>query len=313
MKLISLVVPIYNEEENIPLLWQEVLPVFASLKNEYDFEVLFVDDGSLDRGLAVIEDLAKNDLRIKYLSFSRNFGKEMATTAGLRSANGAAVILLDADLQHPPEMIPEFLRRWEAGSEMVIGVRQNEENSFLKKIGSQIFYRIINWIGEARITPQATDFRLIDRRLVEEFNRLGEHLRMTRGLLAWLGFKKEFVPFKARPRQFGAPGYSWPKLIRLALSSFVSLSLIPLKIAGYLGCFITFAAGGLGLFLLITQYIFERRVLNFSGMAELGILIIFLVGIILSSLGLIALYIANIHHEVQGRPLYIVRKKNFPD
>ncbi|HTW96951.1 MAG TPA: glycosyltransferase family 2 protein, partial [Candidatus Methylomirabilis sp.] len=293
-KLISLLVPVYNEEKNIKLFYQTLAAVLARVI-DFDWEIIFVNDGSTDQSAEIIERLIGADQRIKYLEFSRNFGKELATTAGLNNANGAAAIMIDADLQHPVELIPELIAKWQNGAEVVIGVRNtNRGAGLIKKIGSNLFYKIINRIADIKITPQATDFRLLDRAVIDEFNRFTENNRMTRALIDWLGFKREYVYFDANERADGRAKYGFWKLCKLAVSSFISLSLLPLKLAGYLGVAIVFFSGLLGLYVLLGKYFFHLAFASsFSGTAQLGILIIFLVGIILMSLGLIALYIAN--------------------
>ncbi len=310
-KLISLVVPIYNEEKNINLFYQALSGILNSSAANFDWELILVNDGSTDQGAVLIEQLARTDKRIKYLEFSRNFGKEIATTAGLNNARGAAAIMIDADLQHPVELIPELIAKWQSGAEVVIGVRKsNRGEGIVKKLGSGLFYQIINNIAEIKIIPQATDFRLIDRAVIDEFNRFSENNRMTRALIDWLGFKRDYIYFDARERTDGQAKYGFWKLFHLAVSSFVSLSLLPLKLAGYLGILIVFFSGILGIYILFGKYVFHlANPSSFSGTAQLGILIIFLVGIILISLGLIALYIANIHGEVTHRPLYVIRKR----
>lgn len=309
-KLISVIIPVYNEAESLPFLWAEFQKV-STLLSSYDFEFVFINDGSTDNSAEVIKDLAASNPNIKYLELSRNFGKEIATTAGFNYAQGEAVIMIDADLQHPPRLIPEFIKKWEAGAEVIIGVRQkNKGEGIIKKLGSFLFYKLINRIAAIKIVPAATDFRLLDRKVVTEFNKFTERNRMTRALINWLGFKRDFIYFEADARLRGKASYSFIKLAKLALSSFISLSLLPLKLAGYLGCSIIFFAGSFGFYLLLGRYIFEWSfALSFTGTAELAILLVFLVGIILSSLGLMALYIASIHGEVINRPLYVIRDK----
>jgi len=308
-KFISIVVPVYNEEENLYLLYGSLKNILSTCGRDY--EIIFVDDGSTDDSLSILQKLSVDDSRIKLIEFSRNFGKEAAISAGLFFATGNGVILIDADLQHPPELIPQFLGKWEAGADLVIGVREkNQGESLVKKLGSSVFYKIMKWIGETKTVPRATDYRLLDRKVVDEFNRLTERNRITRGLIDWLGFKKDYIYFTANKRNGGRTGYSYSKLTKLALSSFVSHSLFPLKLAGYLGITITFFSAILGLFVFSEKYLLnDPWHLYFSGPALLAILILFLIGIVLTCLGLIALYIANIHSEVSNRPLYIIRDK----
>lgn len=312
MRIISIIVPVYNEEKNIPLLYDKLTGVGEEIREKYDLEIIFVNDGSMDSGQQVISNLSDSDDRVKYIELSRNFGKEVALTAGINNCRGAACIMLDADLQHPVELIPEFIRKWEEGAETVIGIRkENKTGGLIKNAGSSLFYRIINRIASVNIIPGATDFRLLDRIIIDEFNKFTERNRISRGLMDWLGFKRAYIYFKARERVRGRSGYSFFKLLRLAMNSFVSLSLFPLKIAGYLGLLITTISGIMGLFVFIENFILKDPLeLNFSGPAMLAIFIMFLVGIILSCLGLMALYIAAIHAEVVNRPLYVVRKNN---
>jgi dolichol-phosphate mannosyltransferase len=255
--------------------------------------------------------LAAANREVCYIGFSRNFGKEAATSAGLHFATGDAAIVIDADLQHPTVLIPKFIEAWEKGAEVVIGLRtKNESQSFMKSIGSFFYYKIINFISQTPIVKGATDFRLVDRRVIDEFNKFSEHERITRGLIDWLGFRRQFVEFEADKRAHGAASYSYLKLIKLAISSSIAHSLIPLKLAGYLGIFIFITTGIGGLAIFIQRYIFADALgWHISGTAQLAVLIIFFIGIVLSCLGLIALYIGNIYSEVLGRPLYVIRTK----
>jgi polyisoprenyl-phosphate glycosyltransferase len=273
--------------------------------------LILINDGSTDNSRNVVLGLVDQDQHLKYLEFSRNFGKEIATSAGLFHARGQAAIILDADLQHPPELIPEFLDKWEAGADVVIGVRnKNSGEGLVKKLGSVLFYQIMSTIGNTQIMPRATDFRLLDRKVINEFNRFTERTRLTRGLIDWLGFQTDYVYFEARERLNGEAAYSFMRLLKLAFSAFVSHSLFPLKLAGYLGIIITLISGFLGLFMFTEKYILNDRLgLNFSGPALLAVFTLFLVGIILCCLGLIALYIASIHSEVVNRPLYVIKSK----
>lgn len=309
-KTISLVVPVYNEEKNVPLIAGEIARVFSQLSCAY--EIIFVNDGSRDGSQAAIAAIAAQDPQhIKSIELSRNFGKESATSAGLHSAIGHAVMMIDADLQHPVDMIPEFIEKWKAGADVVIGQRKNsKKEGIIKHLGSKLYYLIMNRMSDTPLESGTTDFRLIDRQVVDEFNKLTEHNRITRGLIDWLGFKRVLVPFQANERAHGQASYSLPKLIRLALSSAITHSLFPLKFAGYLGLVITLTTGLFGTIIFIQRYIYNDALgWAVTGTAQLAILIIFFIGIVLSCLGLIALYIGNIHSEVAGRPLYVVKKK----
>lgn len=311
MKSISIIIPAFNEEKNILPIFVELKKVFAQLENKYFFEILFVNDGSSDDTIGEIEKLAESDSIVKFIDFSRNFGKEIATTAGINNCNGDACIMLDADLQHPVEKIPEFIAKWEQGSDVVIGIRKSSKSDgLMKRFGSNLFYPIINKIAEVKVVPNATDYRLMDRVVIDEFKRFTETSRMTRALIDWLGFKREYIYFDANERLHGTASYSFWKLFTLAMNSFISLSLVPLKIAGYLGIFITIFSGISGFYILIGKYFLHTDFAStFSDSENLAILLLFLVGIILTSIGLLALYVANIHSEVINRPMYVVRKK----
>lgn len=305
-KKISVVIPVYNEEKNIPLIYQGVTDVFSSL--QYEYEIIFVNDGSRDNSLLEILALSRKDAHIKGLDFSRNFGKEPATSAGCHIADGDAVITMDADLQHPPVFIVKFLELWESGAEVVYTVRKESRGaSWLKKLSSKIFYWLFNKVSEVRTESGTTDFRLMDKKVIEVFRKFPERERMFRGMIDWMGYRREKIEFVAPERIHGDAGYTYGKLFQLALNSFTSFSLLPLRLAGYVGVFITTVSGLLLLGMLITDWFINANM--FTPIAILGVSNMFLIGIVLISLGFIALYIARIHSEVINRPLYIVREK----
>lgn len=306
--LISIIIPVYNEAENLPVLYEELDKHLKQLT--YDFEILFVDDGSKDNSAQTLCRLADSHQNVRIVQLARNFGKEAAVSAGLAEAKGNAVLIMDADLQMPPRLIGTFIERWEEGNEVVIGVFAERSMSPFKKFGAKCFYKIMQAIAKASITPNATDFRLLDREVVDVFNQLTEHNRITRGMIDWLGFKRSYVYFKQEPRLHGDPAYTYQKLIALAINSFTSYSLFPLKLAGYLGLAILMLTIPSGIFMYVERYILNDPLkLLFTGTDMLAIMILFLVGVVLACLGLIALYIAHIHDEVANRPLYIARKK----
>lgn len=305
--LISIVIPVYNEAENVGALYEELSKTLAGLP--YAFEILLVDDGSADSSVEVIGDIASRDQRIRLVQLSRNFGKEAAVSAGLSQTRGDAVIIMDADLQMPPALIGDFLAKWEGGAEVVVGVFAERNMGRFRRFGARWFYRIMQVIGHTKITPNATDFRLLDREVVDAFNALTEHNRITRGMIDWLGFKREYIPFKQRERQHGEPNYSIKKLIQLAMNSFTSYSFLPLKLAGYLGVFILLISIPLGALLYIERYVLENPLhWAVTGTTMLAVLNLFLIGVVLACMGLISLYIANIHTEVVNKPIYIIRK-----
>ncbi len=309
--MFSVVVPVHNESEGIKnFLDKELFPELEKIK-KYRHEVIFVDDGSTDNSLEIIQSYAKKQKNIRVIALSRNFGKEPALSAGLAEASGDAVITIDADGQQPPKLIPEFIKKWEDGADIVTGVRDHyTKHGLIQKIGSKLFYWLLRRMGNKYTVPGSTDFRLMNRAVVDEFNRLSEHNRITRGLIDWLGFKQEYIKYTYGARLAGKPSYGMKKLFKLAIDSFVSMSTTPLVVLGYLGLIITFLSGILGLFVIIQQYVLGDPLgLYWNGAVQMAIFITFLIGIVLISQAITALYISHIHAETQSRPLYIINKK----
>jgi dolichol-phosphate mannosyltransferase len=310
-KLISIVVPLYNEEASVPAFNTALLKQLKLLPN-YRFEIVYVNDGSIDKTATLIKNFVSQNKDIKLLELSRNFGKESALTAGITLAKGNAIITMDGDLQHPVNMIPKFINKWESGSVVVVGVRQkSKSDSTIKKGGSRIFYKTFNAFGDQTIVPGSTDFRLIDSSVQIEFIKLKESGRMTRSLIDWLGFNPSYVSFVADDRAAGHASYKLSKLIKLAMDSFVSSSPAPLFLFGIIGFFITTASLLLGVFILVEQLLFgDPWNLQFTGTAMLAILILFLVGLILMSQGIISVYLSHIHTQSKQRPLYVIDYNN---
>jgi dolichol-phosphate mannosyltransferase len=308
-QLISVVVPIHNEAPNIPLLYQELDTHTRSLP--YRFEFIFVDDGSNDDSMDLLQKVSRKDRRVRLIEFARNFGKEAAVSAGLHTAHGSAAVILDADLQHPPSLINKFIATWKQGADIVVGVkRYSRYEGRFKRFTSDMFYRILGAVAHTRITPHASDYRLVDKKVIDAFCKLTERNRITRGLIDWLGFRREYVHFEAPPRAAGVASYGYRKLFTLAMNSFTAYSLLPLKLAGYFGAFILATAAPLGTFLLIETYLLNDPLnWNITGTALLAVFILILVGLMLACLGLVALYIAHIHAEVTNRPLYVIREE----
>ncbi|HKR82343.1 MAG TPA: glycosyltransferase family 2 protein [Candidatus Saccharimonadales bacterium] len=304
--VLSIVVPVYNEGGGIESFHRALTTVLDGIAKD-SYEVIYCDDGSQDNTAEVVRKL-RDDEHIKLIKFSRNFGKESALTAGIAEARGEAIITLDGDSQHPVELLPRFVDLWRAGAQVVIGVRvANSGEGFVKRYGSRWFYGLFNKVTGQKLIPGSGDFRLIDRVVQEAFLSLKETDRVTRGLIDWLGFRREYVRFKANAREVGTASYSLGKLARLAANSFVSLTPQPLYISGYLGIFIMFGAFVLGLAVIVEQLILgDPLSWNFTGTAMLGIMLLFLVGILLVSQGILALYVSHIHSQAKGRPLYII-------
>lgn len=310
MKL-SVVVPAYNEETGFPRFLPSLIDSVEKAVGK-SYEIIVVNDGSTDSTLKVLKNLSKNNTRLRVVNLSRNFGKEIAITAGIFQCSGDAIVMIDADGQHPPELISKMLKKWEKGSQVVIGVRtKNHKEGFVKKYGSKIFYKVMNYMSNNTIIPGSTDYRLIDRSVGEEFIGFTERYRITRGLIDWMGFQRSYIEFEANPRLYGEASYKFNKLFKLALNSFVSLSMTPLYIIGYVGIGITSISFVVGLFILIEQVILNDPLrMKFTGSAMLSILILFLVGITLIAQGLISIYLSHIHVQTQNRPLFIIDKKN---
>lgn len=303
--VISLVAPAYNEAKNLAAF---VLAVTGVLENIGEpWEIVFVDDGSKDDTLGMLLAARANDPRIKVVSLARNFGKDVALTAGLHHARGRAVIPIDCDLQHPPELIPEMVAKWRAGADMVIGVRsKRSEEGFLRRTASRWYYSLMRRMNDVAIPPNAGDFRLLDRKIVDVINSMPERTRFMKGIFAWPGFKTESIEFQANQRAGGATTWSVFKLWRFALDGLFSFSTAPLKIWTYIG---GAAAFGAFVYLIITliQKIFFG--IELAGYASLLIVMLGFNGLLLLSNGIQGEYIARIFDEVKGRPLFVVGKK----
>ena len=311
MMRITVVVPIYQEEKNIVPLYERLEKVTNAIKNT-QWEYIFVNDGSKDRSLVELKRLAAQDQKVRVIDLSRNFGKEIALTAGVNAVNSDAVICMDADLQHPPELIPKLIELWKQGAEVVAAIRGDMDGQpLVRRIGSFCYYRVMSKITKLDMAAKSTDFRLCDRKVIEAFRQFTEKERLFRGIVDWLGFKKIYVEFHAPARKEGAVAYSYVKLWKLAVSSIMSFSLFPLKLTGYLGLLITIATGLLLIWMILADYVFAIN--YFTPLAIFVVFNTFLFGIVLMGLGLIALYIGTIHTEVINRPLYIIRERiNFP-
>lgn len=312
-KVISLVVPMFNEGAGVrKFLDGAFLSEVLKLQEKYKTEVILVNDGSRDGTVSAIEECElKKKTETKLISFSRNFGKEIALTAGIEYATGEAVVMIDADGQHPAEAISEMVQRWERGAKVVTAVRK--KNKTKHKLGSAIYYKMMHALGNKSMVEGAMDFRLIDREVADEYMRFTEHNRIMRGLVDWLGYPQEYLEVKIKGRTSGAATYDYRKLFGLALDSFVSMSRTPLLLVGALGMFIMFGSLVLGLFILVQQYILGDPLgLDWSGAVAMSVFISFLVGIVLVSQAVMALYISQIHTEAKNRPLFIIdRDKSF--
>jgi len=311
--LISLVCPVYSEEKNLSNFYENLVKEI-SLLNNYNFEIIFIDDGSEDQSNQIINDLMKiSKIPIKLITFSKNFGKEIALTAGLHNCNNSdAVITLDADLQHPIDKIKNLIEYWEKGYDLVIGVRtQNESSSFFRKMSSFIYNRLMKLLANYNFIENSTDFRLIDKKVVLAFNDHKEKQRVFRHILDSLGFKIKIFNYKANVRYSGLTKFNFRSLVKLMSLSIVSYSLWPLKILLIFGSMIMILSSCF-LFFMIADLIILNSVYNFSPISYLIVGNIFLSGLILTAIGIVAIYVGSIQTEVITKPLYIIKsKKNF--
>ena len=305
--LLSVIVPLRNEAGGLELFHKSLLKqIEAAAKDSY--EIIYCDDGSTDGTAKIIRDLHTKNPAVKLIKFSRNFGKENALSAGIAAACGEAIIMLDGDGQHPVELIPEFIAAWRGGAQVVVGVRSvNRGEGLFKRVGSRLFYRLFNRLTGERLVPRSTDFRLINKAVQAAFMTMPETDRMTRALIDWLGFKREFIYFEAKARSSGSAPYGRRKLIGLAANSFVSMTPVPLYLFGYLGILITSGAIVLGGSVFIEQILLGDPLgWKFTGTAMIGILLLLLVGLVLLSQGMLSLYISHIHSQTKQRPLYVI-------
>jgi glycosyltransferase involved in cell wall biosynthesis len=303
-KLISVVIPAYNEQEVLEEFHTRLAKVLDDLP--FDAEAIYVNDGSSDSTLELIRRLSNMDPRVALVDLSRNFGKEAALTAGIRHAAGDAVVVIDADLQDPPELIAEFCRVWEQeGAEVVYGQRTAREGETrLKKITASIFYRLMQRVGSVKLPPDTGDFRLIDRRAVDALNQLTEHHRFMKGLFTWIGFEQKAVRYRRDPRYAGETKWNYWRLWNFALEGITSYSVMPLKIASYFGVLIALLSLVYGAFIVLKTLVYGDPV---PGYPSLIVVVLFLGGIQLLSIGIVGEYLARIFNETKRRPLYLVK------
>lgn len=306
LKLISVVVPMYFEEQVVEECYNR-LTVMA-VKNNLNYELVFVDDGSRDKTPELLETIAKGDLRVKVVRLSRNFGHQAAVTAGIDNASGDCIVIIDADLQDPPEIIPEMVKLWLEGYEVVYGKRKSREGENLfKLITAKIYYRVLDKMCSVKIPLDTGDFRLIDRKVAEALKNMHEHNRFLRGMCSWAGFKQIPIEYERKERFAGKTKYPVRKMFKLALDGIASFSTKPLKFIEYIGAIFILTA-----LLLLLQYIistFSDYDVSSKSLKIVFIATILMGGIQLLSIGIIGEYIARIYEESKGRPLYIVDKK----
>lgn len=305
MKLISIVIPIFNEEGNIQELYKRLTAAINQLK-KYSFEVIFVNDGSSDNTEKLIAEICKQDKRFTGICFSRNFGHQIALTAGIDYSKGDAVISMDGDLQHPPELIGKLIELWEEGNDIVFTVRQEtEKTSLFKKLTARMFYFLINKLTNTEINHNAADFRLMSRRSVDALKSLRERFRFIRGMVSWIGFPQTSVSFTVEERFSGKSKYTFKKMVKFAFDGITSFSSFPLRLAFYIGIIMSIISIFIFLFYVVLMYYEHNTV---PGWASLMSIMLFFCSVILIILGIIGEYIARIYEEIKERPLYLIKE-----
>ena len=307
MKKISVIIPMYYEEEVAEECYKRMTSVLQNIEN-YDYEIICINDGSRDKTLSILENLAIRDKKLKILSFSRNFGHQCAVTAGLKFVTGDVIVIIDADLQDPPELIPEMLKLWEAGNDVIYGKRKTRDGeSVFKLFTAKMFYKTLNALSDVEIPKDTGDFRLVDRKVVDTINSLPEHNKFLRGLFSWVGYKQIPFQYERKERFAGKTKYPLKKMLKLASDGIISFSTKPLKIVGGLGI-ISIVISFILLIYALISYIFKLNNLS-AGWTSLMLGITFFAGVQLLSLWIMSEYIARIYDESKNRPQYIIEKK----
>ena len=306
MKKISLVIPMYYEEKVAEECYKRTVNVLKNIQ-KYDYEIIFINDGSKDKTLEILETIAKEDNKVKVISFSKNFGHQSAVTAGLKYAMGDGIIIMDADLQDPPELIPDMIKYWENGYDVIYGKRKKREGeSAFKLLTAKVFYETLNKLSDVEIPKNTGDFRLVDRKVVDVINNLPEHNKFLRGLFSWVGFRQYAYEYERKERFAGKTKYPLKKMIKLAKDGIFSFSTKPLKIVGGLGIVSVIISISV-LIYAILSYAYNWNNLT-PGWTSIMCTITFLGGVILLSLWMIGEYIGRIYEETKQRPQYIIEK-----
>lgn len=306
MKKITVLVPCHNEEENLNALYNALTGMMKA-NNKYDWQILLIDDGSQDHTLDVMKALRKKDGRVAYVSLSRNFGKEAAMLAGLDYASGDCAIVMDADLQHPVEVIPQMLSEWEKGYDDVYARRTDRgKESWLRRKLSMAYYRLLQKLAKIDILPNVGDFRLLDRKCIDALRQLRESERYTKGLYCWIGFRKKEISFKQGDRRAGKSSFNYHKLLNLAIEGITSYTTAPLRISTVMGLIVSAVAFIYMIYVLLKTLLVGEPV---HGFPTLIIVILFLGGIQLVSIGIIGEYLGRIFNETKHRPVYLIREK----
>lgn len=307
MKKISIIIPAYNEEESLPFLFERLNAITNKIEN-YEFEFLFINDGSKDKTLEIIKEQRKIDNRISYIDFSRNFGKEIAMIAGLDYATGDAVIFMDADLQDPPELIIDFVKYWELGYDDVYAKRKSRKGeTFLKKFTSKMYYNVLQKLAGMEIQKDTGDFRLLDRRCVNALKKLRESQRCTKSMFSWIGYKKKEVLYDREPRIAGKTKWNYKKLIDLAIDGITSFTTSPLRLSTYISIPTFILLVGYFVYVIVKCFVVNEPIHAFQAII---LLILFFSGVQILLFGIIGEYLGRIFVETKNRPLYLVNEYN---
>ena len=307
MKCITIIIPVYDEEKVVNECYKRVKESLKKIP-DYTYEIIFVNDGSKDKTLEILEDIAQKDEQVKVISFSRNFGHQAAVTAGLKEVTGDAIVIIDADLQDPPELIPDMIKKWEEGFEVIYGKRSTRKGeSAFKLLTAKMFYDTLNALSDVEIPKNTGDFRLVDRKVVDTINSLPEHNKFLRGLFSWVGYKQYAYEYERQERFAGETKYPLKKMFKLASDGIISFSSKPIKLVGGLGIF-SITISIIILIYALASYIFKLNQLS-AGWTSIMVAITFFAGVQLLSLWVISEYIGRIYDEAKGRPQYIVDKK----
>lgn len=307
MKRVSIIVPAYNEEEVLHYFYDALCNVINPLSRDYDFEVLFINDGSRDNTLHIMKELHIKDSRFNFLDLSRNYGKEIAMLAGFDYVTGDCAIIMDSDLQEPPEVIPMMLKKWEEGFDDVYGKRKHRDQGFVKKTSSRIYHRLLENMSDVDLDHDAGDFRLLDRKCINAIKTLRESQRYTKGMYSWIGFNKAPVEYDIKERVAGTTKWNYRKLIHLAVDGITSHSVVPLKLASYMGLTVSAIAFIYMIYVLIKAALWGDPV---AGFPTLLAVILFLGGFVLLALGIIGEYLGRIFMETKHRPPYFIKSIN---
>jgi polyisoprenyl-phosphate glycosyltransferase len=302
--MISIVIPVFNEEGSLPELYRRIAVVMKYMHLPY--ELIFVDDGSTDRSLEIMLELSEKDKDVKIIQLSRNFGHQLAIIAGIDHARGEAVIMMDSDLQHPPELIEKLIEKWYEGNDVVYTCRdQTQDAGLLKNFTAQCFYTLVNYLAEVNISTGTADFRLLDRRVVESLQTFEERSIFLRGIINWVGYRQTSISYRADARYSGESKYSFLRMLRFAIDGITSFSSVPLYISAFLGMLISIFSFIYGLMIIYARLFTDRLV---EGWTSVMVVLLFLGGIHLITQGIQGIYLGQVYKEVKGRPRYLIRR-----